>query len=91
MMHNDFNDQYCFEKNLVLVSNIARAYRLTFEYETINNFPSMDKARDDEHPGPDSHKLFADQIYNQYLNQVIYENKEKQKLLDEFLDKLDTK
>ena len=91
MMHNDFNDQYCFEKNLVLVSNIARAYRLTFEYETINNFPSMDKARDDEHPGPDSHKLFAVQIYNQYLNQVIYENKEKQKLLDEFLDKLDTK
>ena len=90
-MHNDFNDQYCFEKNLALLSNIAKAYRITFEYETINNFPSMDKARDDEHPGPDSHKLFAVQIYNQYLNQVIYEDAEKQKFLDDFLDKLDTK
>lgn len=90
-MHNDFNDQYCFEKNLALLSNIAKAYRITFGYETINNFPSMDKARDDEHPGPDSHKLFAVQIYNQYLNQVIYEDAEKQKFLDDFLDKLDTK
>ena len=90
-MHNDYNDQYCFEKNLALLSNIAKAYRITFGYETINNFPSMDKARDDEHPGPDSHKLFAVQIYNQYLNQVIYEDAEKQKFLDDFLDKLDTK
>ena len=91
MMHNDFNDQYCFEKNLAFISNIARAYHITFEYETINNFPSIDKARDNEHPGPDSHKLFAVQIYNQYLNQVIYENKEKQKFLEDFLNKLDEK
>ena len=90
-MHNDFNDQYCFEKNLALLSNIAKAHGITFEYETTNNFPLIDYARDNEHPGPDSHKLFAVQIYNQYLNQVIYEDAEKQKLLDEFLDKLDTK
>ena len=80
-----------FEKNLALVSNIARAYRLTFEFETINNFPSIDKARDGEHPGPESHQLFAVQIYNQYLNRVIYDSAEKQKFLDDFLDKLDTK
>jgi len=90
-MHNDFNDQYCFEKNLALISNIVRAYRIIFGYDTINNFPNIDYARDMEHPGPDSHKLFAVQIYREYLNQVIYEDVEKQKFLEDFLTKIDEK
>ena len=91
MMHNDFYDQYNFEKNLSLISNIAKAYRIIFEYDTINNFPTIDYARDNEHPGPDSHKLFAVQMYNQYLNQVIYDDEEKSKFLEDFLTKLDEK
>ena len=80
-----------FEKNLALISNIAKGYRVIFEYDTINNFPTIDYARDNEHPGPDSHKLFAVQMYNQYLNQVIYDDEEKSKFLEDFLTKLDEK
>ena len=89
-MHNDFNDQYCFEKNLAFMSNIAKAYRIMFGYETIDNFPMIDLARDEMHPGPESHRLFAVQIYKQYLDSCIYEG-ERSKFLEDFLDNLDTK
>ena len=91
MMHNDCNDQYCFEKNLAFLSNIAKAYHVILNYETIDNFPNIDDARDGEHPGPESHRLFAVQIYKQYLDQVIYDDAEKQKFLEDFLNNLDIK
>ena len=91
MIHNDFNDQYCFEKNLAFMSNLTKAHHVIFNYDTIDNFPCIDYARDEEHPGQESHRLFAVQIYKQYLDQAIYDNAEKQKFLEDFLNNLDIK
>ena len=91
MMHNDCNDQYCFEKNLAFMSNLTKAHHVIFNYDTIDNFPCIDYARDDEHPGQESHRLFAVQIYKQYLYKAIYDDTEKRKFLDDFLNNLDIK
>jgi len=89
-MHNKFNDQYCFDKNLAFMSMMAKAHNIIFLWDTINNFPMIDYARDDEHPGIESSKLFAVQIYKQYLNSVIYED-DRSKFLEEFLNKIDAR
>ena len=89
-MHNKFYDQYWFDKNLAFMSMMAKAHNIIFLWDTINNFPMIDYARDDEHPGIESSKLFAVQIYKQYLNSVIYED-DRSKFLEEFLNKIDAR
>lgn len=89
-MHNKFNDQYCFDKNLAFMSMIAKGHNIIFLWDIIDNFPLIDYARDDEHPGIESSKLFAVQIYKQYLDTVVYKD-ERSKFLEEFLNKIDAR
>tara|TARA_B100000959_G_scaffold287152_1_gene369668 strand:- start:833 stop:1669 length:837 start_codon:yes stop_codon:yes gene_type:complete len=89
-MHNRYYDQYCFEKNLMFMFNLVRAYNVNFIWEEITNFPGIDMSRDKAHPGPKSNKQFAINMYEQYLNEAIYED-EREKFMNEFLKKLDEK
>ena len=69
---------------------MAKGFNIIFLWDTIDNFPLIDYARDGRHPGIESNKLFAVQMYTQYLDSVIYKD-ERSKLLEEFLNKIDAK
>ena len=69
-MHNDCFDRYCFEKNLSFMFNLSKAYDINFIWEEINNFPALDKTRDEHHPGLKSHEEFANIMYRHYEKNI---------------------
>ena len=69
-MHNDCFDRYCFEKNLSFMVNLSKAYDINFIWKEINNFPALDRTRDEHHPGPKSHKEFANIMYRHYEKNI---------------------
>jgi len=67
-MHNEYYDQYCFDKNLAFMYNLTKAHNVIFIWEKITNFPTIDISRDRHHPGSKSHKEFANLMYKHYKN-----------------------
>lgn len=69
-MQNEYFDLYCFEKNLMFMYYLTKAFSINFIWEEIRNFPELDITRDEHHPGIKSHKEFADIMYKKYEKNI---------------------
>ena len=65
-MQNKYFDQYCFEKNLMFMLYMTKAYKINFIWQELSMFPELDTTRDEHHPGPKSHEEFANTMYKHY-------------------------
>ena len=55
----------------------------------IKYFPNLDFARDNEHPGPESHKLFSAILYRELVKINSFEE-EREKQYQEYIDFLES-
>lgn len=88
-LHNKFYDQYLWEKNLVMCMALCQSANVPLIYDNWENFPCIDFARDNEHPGPNAHKAFAARLWKQYLEFTVYEDQLNDQY-NKFLEYLDS-
>ena len=81
-------DQYCSEKNIAFLETLSERYDFAFVNTLIKNYPLVDKARDGNHPGIISNKIFAVELYKQFLDKVVYPA-HREEDLERFLDVID--
>ena len=81
-------DNYCFEKNIAFLETLSERYDFALIYSKMKDYPLVDKARDNNHPGIVSNKLFAVNLYNQFLNKTVYQS-HRDEDLERFLDVID--
>ena len=88
-LHNKFYDQYLWEKNLVMCMALCQSANVPLIYDNWENFPCIDFARDNEHPGPESHKLFSAILYRELVKINSFEE-EREKQYQEYIDFLES-
>tara|TARA_S200000501_G_scaffold326219_1_gene324614 strand:+ start:1519 stop:2385 length:867 start_codon:yes stop_codon:yes gene_type:complete len=81
-------DHYCIEKNIAFLETLSERYDFALIHSQMKDYPLVDKARDDNHPGIVSNKLFAVNLYKQFLDKTVYRTNREEDL-ERFLDVID--
>ena len=87
--NNNHWDDYSFEKNQLLAMLLCDINQIPLVNFGIKYFPNLDFARDNEHPGPESHKLFSAVLYRELVKINSFEE-EREKQYQEYIDFLES-
>ena len=86
---NKYWDTYSFEKNQLLAMLLCEINQIPLINFSIKYFPKLDFTRDNEHPGPESHKLFSAILYRELVKINSFEE-EREKQYQEYIDFLES-